>query len=96
MDPSPPSGDGVPPGGGGRAVTARELEEHSRAQYVPAAVLADVWAALGDRDRTIAALRLACQEKEGAWGRFPKVDSIYDGIRSDPRFGDVLDCMQLR
>jgi serine/threonine-protein kinase len=75
---------------------ARELEECSRAQYVPAAVLADVWAALGDRDRTIAALRLACQEKEGAWGRYPKVDPIYDGIRSDPRFGEVLDCMQLR
>ena len=75
---------------------AHELEELSRKQYVPAAVLADVWAALGDRDKAIAALRLACREKEGAWGRYPKVDPIYDGIRSDPRFGEILDCMNLR
>ena len=75
---------------------ARELEALSREQYVPAAVLADVWAALGDRDKTFAALRLACREKEGAWGRYVKVDPVYDGIRSDPRFGEILDCMNLR
>jgi tetratricopeptide (TPR) repeat protein len=75
---------------------ARDLEELSRRQYVPAAVLADVWAALGDRDKAIAALGLACREKEGAWGRYPKVDPIYDGIRSDRRFGEILDCMNLR
>lgn len=75
---------------------ALELEDLSRKQYVPAAILADVWAALGDHDKALAALRLACREKEGSWGRYPKVDPIYDGIRSDPRFGEILDCMSLR
>jgi hypothetical protein len=28
--------------------------------------------------------RLACREKEGAWGRYAKVDPICDGIRSGP------------
>jgi serine/threonine-protein kinase len=75
---------------------ARELEDLSKKEYVPAAVLAPVWAALGDRDKAFAALRRACDEREGAWGPSVKVDPVYDGLRSDPRLGEILDCMQLR
>ena len=75
---------------------ARGLEDLSTREYVPPALLADVWAALGDRDKALTALRLACRERDGAWGLYPKVDPIYDQMRSDPRFGEILDCMNLR
>jgi serine/threonine-protein kinase len=75
---------------------ARELEDLSTREYVPPSLLADVWVALGDREKAIAALRRACREKDGAWGLYVKVDPIYDGMRSDPRFGEILDCMNLR
>jgi len=75
---------------------ARELETLSTKEYVPATIMSSVWAALGDKDRTFAALRRACQEREGAWGANVKVDPLYDGLRSDPRFSEILDCLHLR
>ena len=75
---------------------ARGLEDLSSREYVPAAVLAPVWASLGDRDKAFAALRRACRERDGAWGPYPKVDPAYDELRSDPRFGEILDCMKLK
>jgi arylsulfatase A-like enzyme len=64
---------------------ARELEAFATTHYVPATIMASVWAALGDKDRTFAALRRVCQERDGAWGASVKVDPLYDGLRSDPR-----------
>ena len=75
---------------------ARELEAFATKHYVPATILASVWAALGDKDRTFAALRRVCQERDGAWGASVKVDPLYDGLRSDPRYGEILDCLNLR
>jgi adenylate cyclase len=74
---------------------ARALEEVAGKEYVPAALLADVWASLGDRDKAFAALRRACRERDGAWGPYPK-HPIYDELRSDPRFGEILDCLHPR
>ena len=53
-------------------------------------------AALGDKDRTFAALRRVCRERDGAWGASVKVDPLYDGLRYDPRYGEILDCLNLR
>lgn len=75
---------------------ARELEAFATTHYVPATIMASVWAALGDKDRTFAALRRVCQERDGAWGASVKVDPLYDGLRSDPRYGEILDCLRLR
>ncbi len=75
---------------------ARELEESSNKEYVPAAILAPVWAALGDKDKAFAALRRVCKDREGSWGPPVKLDPMYDGLRSDPRFGEILDCLHLR
>jgi serine/threonine-protein kinase len=75
---------------------ARELEALSHRQYVPAAALAPVWAALGDRDRAFAAIEQVCRDREGAWTLALKVDRIFDALRSDPRFDRLLDCLHLR
>jgi TolB-like protein/Flp pilus assembly protein TadD len=75
---------------------ARELEETSKKEHVPAALLAPVWARLGDKDKAFAALRRVCQEREGAWLDSVKVGPMYDDLRSDPRFGEILDCLHLR
>jgi len=74
---------------------ARGLEALSSRSYVPPALLADVWASLGDRDRAFRALRRACRERDGAWGPYPN-HPIYDELRSDPRFGEILDCLHQR
>jgi TolB-like protein len=75
---------------------ALELEALSKKEYVPATIMASVWAALGNKDKTFTALRRVCQERDGAWGASVKVDPLYDGLRSDPRYGEILDCLNLR
>jgi serine/threonine-protein kinase len=75
---------------------AGELEQLSRKKYVPNAVLAPVWAALGDREKTFASLRRLCRDRDGAWGVWPKVDPVFDAVRSDPRFGEVLACLNFQ
>ncbi len=74
---------------------ARQLEDLSSRAYVPPALLADVWASLGDRDKAFAALRRACRERDGAWGPYSN-HPIYDELRSDPRFGEILECLNRR
>ena len=74
---------------------AGELEDLSSRAYVPPALLADVWASLGDRDKAFAALRRACRERDGAWGPYSN-HPIYDELRSDPRFGEILECLNRR
>jgi hypothetical protein len=75
---------------------AGELEDLSRRTYVPAAVIAPVWASLGDRDKAFTMLRRACRERDGSWGPSLKVDPVFDELKSDPRFGEILDCLNLR
>jgi serine/threonine-protein kinase len=75
---------------------ASELEALSTRSYVPGAVLAASWTALGDKDRAFAALRRTCQERESAWLDAIKVHPMYQGLRADPRFAQILDCLHLR
>jgi serine/threonine-protein kinase len=75
---------------------ASELQALSEKQYVPGAILAGVWTAVGDRDKAIAALRRVCRERDGAWLEPVKVHPMYQGLRSDPRFDELLDCLHAR
>jgi TolB-like protein/Flp pilus assembly protein TadD len=75
---------------------AANLEELSAREYVPAMILALVWAALDDRDKAFAALRRVCQDREGSYGTAVATDPLFDGLRADPRLGEILDCLHLR
>jgi TolB-like protein/Tfp pilus assembly protein PilF len=75
---------------------AANLEELSAREYVPAMILALVWAALDDRDKAFAALRRVCQDREGSYGTAVATDPLFDALRADPRLGEILDCLHLR
>ena len=72
----------------------REIEEESRRKFVPPSILAGVWMALGEKDKAFPLLLQACEVRDGGIIGL-KVDPFYDGLRSDPRFAQVLKCMNL-
>ena len=71
-----------------RAVLA-ELRERSSREYVAPFHVAFVHAGLGDHDSAVAALELACDQRNGlAW--WPRSAPLFDALRSHPRFESVL------
>jgi hypothetical protein len=73
---------------------AREIEEQSRRTFVPPSIAAGIWVALDDKDKAFPLLLQACAVRDDAMLTV-KVDPFYDGIRSDPRFAQLLKCMNL-
>ena len=71
-----------------RAVLA-ELEAMRAERAVSAYDFAVVHAGLGDGGATLAALEKAFQERAGGL-RWLKIEPIFDVVRRDPRFGDLL------
>ncbi len=74
-----------------RAVSQRIalLKERARTGYVSPLTLADRYVQLGDKEQAIAWLEKAYQEH--AMGlQSLKMDPMYDPLRSDPRFQDLL------
>ncbi|MGH9455126.1 MAG: winged helix-turn-helix domain-containing protein [Terriglobia bacterium] len=67
----------------------RELESQSQQRYVSSADIATVFGALGERDRAFQYLEKAYQEHSISLVNM-KVDPAFDGVRSDPRFQDLL------
>lgn len=61
-------------------------------RYVPALYLAYIYAGLGENDRAFDWAKKACEERSD-YMIYINVDPILDGIRSDPRFGDLLQCV---
>ncbi|ABF40055.1 serine/threonine protein kinase with TPR repeats [Candidatus Koribacter versatilis Ellin345] len=57
--------------------------------YVPPYNLAELYAALGDKDRSIESLRKA-YEARSIYMTFVKFDPELEAIRSDPRYSDLL------
>jgi serine/threonine-protein kinase len=76
-----------------RAVLAR-LEERARTQYVSSVPFAILHLALGDIDRTFAAIERAHAERRG-WMAYLRVDPMLDPLRGDPRFEEWLRRMRL-
>ena len=79
--------------GGGPKVALREwmraVEEFTKHQWFPSYAPAFVYANLGDKDRAFAWLEKAY--KEHNWCiLYLKDDPIWDPIRSDPRFKDLV------
>ena len=66
----------------------RQLEHNAKAMASPY-TMATIYAGLGQNDRALELLKKACSEKSlGAGGI--KSDFLLDGLRSDPRFQDIL------
>jgi tetratricopeptide (TPR) repeat protein len=66
-----------------------ELAIIGRTAYVPAAQIADVHAALGDRERTLEFLEQCVEERSLAAVHLPW-DPHWDFVRDDPRFAVLL------
>jgi len=75
-----------------------KLNERSKEGYIPAGARARIYAGLGDKDKIFQWLETAYAERSIA-GTLPgmiKVDPVYDPLRSDPRFADLLRRMNLQ
>lgn len=71
-----------------------ELEQLSKQKYVSSFPVAAVYAALGDRDEAFKQLEKAYTERSWAMGML-KVNPVFDSLRSDPRFSELLRRMNL-
>jgi len=65
------------------------LEERSKNTYVPAYLVARVHLGFGDNDRVFEWLNKACDERYG-YLAYLNVDPMFDSVRSDARFADLV------
>jgi tetratricopeptide (TPR) repeat protein len=67
-----------------------EMDERAaRGEYVTPLGIAWIYIALGDKDQAFAWLNKACDEHNGGLP-YLKTEPVYDSLRSDPRFANVL------
>jgi Flp pilus assembly protein TadD len=82
----------------GRAIEARwvagTLEQLSKKRYVQAYSIASIYGALGDKNQVFTWLEKAAKQRDSHILRI-KVDPIFDKIRSDPRYGRLLESINL-
>jgi TolB-like protein/class 3 adenylate cyclase len=67
----------------------QQLNERSGREYVSPYVIATIYVALGDKDRTFEWLNKAIPERT-SYLAFMRVEPKFDLIRSDPRFDDLV------
>ena len=73
----------------------REMEEHSRLEYLPPTAYAFTWLALGEKERAFALFEKACAEHDFSGLMDIKVQPEMDPVRSEPRFKKLLKCIHL-
>jgi DNA-binding winged helix-turn-helix (wHTH) protein/tetratricopeptide (TPR) repeat protein len=66
-----------------------DLEERAKTKYIPAFLIAVVYAGLGDRDQTFAWLERAYQERHPSLTQLGN-DPVWDRVRTDPRFTNLM------
>jgi hypothetical protein len=69
-------------------------EEQAKRIYIDPARIAGTYAFLGEKDRAFALLEKAYVEKSGFLADI-KTAPIFDSLRSDPRYADLLKRMDL-
>jgi Flp pilus assembly protein TadD len=72
-----------------------ELTDRSRRQYVSAFSMALVSEALGERDAAMKWLTKSYQDRS-TYMVYAKTDPLLDGLRSDPRFSELIARMDLK
>ena len=68
---------------------ASDMEALGRSRHVPANVIANAYIGLDDRERAFQWLEKAFQDRS-LRPDFMRVDPVYDDLRADPRFRDLL------
>jgi TolB-like protein/Flp pilus assembly protein TadD len=66
-----------------------QLQSISNTQYVSPYGLAQIYAALSDREQTFKWLQTAYDDR-AVWMSYLAVDPVFDSLRADPRFQDLL------
>jgi serine/threonine-protein kinase len=66
-----------------------ELQDLSQRRYVPSFVRASIYAGLGEKEQALIWLERAYAERNN-WLVFLKVVPIFDSLRADPRFVDLM------
>lgn len=69
--------------------TIKELIKRGERSYVPSTLIAATYAALGDRDEAFSWLHKAVQQRDGILP-FINVDPIFEDLRSDSRYSEIL------
>jgi tetratricopeptide (TPR) repeat protein len=67
----------------------RELLKMSKTRYVSPYGVAQIYAALHDKERTLKWLQVAFDDR-AVWMTYLAVDPVFDRVRSDERFQDLL------
>lgn len=81
---------------GRRAEAQKVLDDLSKKKYVPAIAAATIYTGLGQRDKAFQWLEKSYEEHDSGPFSFVKVYPIFDPLRSDPRFSDLLRRMNLQ
>ena len=71
-----------------------ELKEKAKHGNTNIHSFALIYIGLGDKDRAFEWLQKACEEH--TFPQFIKADSMYDSLRSDPRYPEMLQCVNLK
>ena len=66
-----------------------DLNKQEDGRYTASPLLARIYLGLGRKDKAFEALQRGIEERS-FWITMLKVDPVYDGIRSDPRFRELL------
>jgi DNA-binding winged helix-turn-helix (wHTH) protein/TolB-like protein/Flp pilus assembly protein TadD len=66
-----------------------ELKQQAKSRYISPGTIADIYGALGEKDQAFAWLDKAYDERDNMVVLL-KVDPLYDPLRSDARFADLL------
>ena len=80
---------------GRRAEVQKVVDDLSKKKYVPAVTTAIIYTGLGQKDQAFQWLEKSYKEHDSGPFSFIKVYPIFDPLRSDPRFHDLLRRMNL-
>jgi eukaryotic-like serine/threonine-protein kinase len=72
-----------------------QLEELAKSRYVPAYLVARIYLGLGDIDRVFELLGKAVDERYG-YLAYLEVEPMFDGLRTDPRYEEIVRRVGLR
>jgi tetratricopeptide (TPR) repeat protein len=73
-----------------------QLKELSTQKYVPAYSISEIYVGLGEKENAFEWLEKAYEERSARLGVSIKCDPLFDPLRSDPRFADLLRRMNLQ